>query len=194
MRKIRVPLELADGTKARSLEDLKNHFDLGSVLTYCGNGKLLTWLRDRNLDNEADAVEALNHTAPDFQKKLFTIFEVEYTKSVDMEVLAHRQERIEKLKRYTDNDEIIRDVDLVAFDQKELVALLDKGCERIYLCGVRFAIPASRICKTYIGVNKPKVWISGKEKDFDLLDITAIGCEVVRRKEPKASEKGTPCV
>ena len=178
MGKIRFPLELADGTKARSLEDLKDRFDLESVLTYYSNGKLLTWLQDRFLEDEVDAIAALDDTAPDFQEKLCAIFGVEYTEPVDMETLARRQERIEKLKQYTDDDEVIKNVDLVAFDQEELADRLNEGCERIYLCGDNFIIPSSEKGKPYIGVKEPKIQISGKPDDFNSLGISLTGCTV----------------
>ena len=47
MKKIRFPLKLADGTQARSLEELKEHFDLASMLEHYSSGKLLIWLQDR---------------------------------------------------------------------------------------------------------------------------------------------------
>ena len=101
-KKIRFPLELADGTQARTLEDLQEHFDLESVLSYYKNGKLLTWLRDRYLESEAEAVEALDETAVDFQKQFCGIFGAEYTDhSVDLEGIARRQERLAKLRTYT---------------------------------------------------------------------------------------------
>ena len=46
-KKIRFPLEMSDGTRVHSLDELREHFDLGSVLGYYKNGKLLAWLNDR---------------------------------------------------------------------------------------------------------------------------------------------------
>ena len=67
-KKIRFPLDLADGTQARSLKDLKDHFDLESVLCHYKSGKLLRWLRDHNAGMEADSIEVLDESASDFQK------------------------------------------------------------------------------------------------------------------------------
>ena len=124
-KKIRFQLALADGTKAGSLEALKKHFDLESVISYYNNGDLLTWLRDRNIEAEADAVEALDATAPDFQEKLCTIFGAAYVGPIDMEELASRQKRIERLRKYTDDDAIIKNINSVAVDQEELTDLQD---------------------------------------------------------------------
>ena len=150
-KKIRFPLSLSDGTQARTLDELKEHFDLESVLGYYKSGKLLTWLRDRYEETEADAVEALDENASDFQQKLCAVFGVEFSGSdVDMEEIAHRQERLANLRQYTDEDEFIQNIDAVAFDQEELIDLLDEGCEKIYLCGEKFTVPASQKNKAYV--------------------------------------------
>lgn len=186
-KKIRFQLALADGTKAGSLEALKKHFDLESVISYYNNGDLLTWLRDRNIEAEADAVEALDATAPDFQEKLCTIFGAAYVGPIDMEELASRQKRIERLRKYTDDDAIIKNIDSVAFDQEELADLLDADLKEIYLCGDNFTIPVSLKGKTYIGVNQPHIRISGKSQEQELSGINVIDCIIDSAK--KESEK-----
>lgn len=179
-KKIRFPLSLSDGTQARTLYELKEHFDLESILGHYKSGKLLTWLRDRYEETEADAVETLDESAPDFQQKLCAIFGVEFSGSgVDMDKIAERQRRLEELRKYTDEDEFIQNIDLVAFDQEELIDLLDEGCEKIYLCGKKFTVPASQKNRAYIGINSPKVIISGNvEGDWAERNITFTGCEV----------------
>ena len=179
-KKIRFPLELADGTQARTLEDLQEHFDLESVLSYYKNGKLLTWLRDRYLESEAEAVEALDETAADFQKQFCGIFGAEYKDhSVDLEEIARRQERLAKLRTYTDEVEFIDHIDLVAFDQEDLADLLDDGQKVIYLCGEKFSVPVSQHGVHYTGVNSPVVHLSGKlPKSWEEADIVFQSCNV----------------
>lgn len=179
-KKIRFPLNLADGTQARSLDELKEHFDLESVLSYYKSGKLLTWLRDRYIETEADAVEALDEGAPDFQQRLCAIFGAEFSGAgIDMEEIIRRQERMKKLRQFTDEDEFIQNIDFVAFDQEELADLLDDGCGKIYLCGERFEVPVSQKDKAYIGINSPKVKISGNVgDDWEEREIIFTGCKV----------------
>lgn len=179
-RKIRFALSLSDGTQARSLDELKEHFDLDAVLGHYKSGKLLTWLRDRYIEDEANAVEALDENALDFQKKLCEVFGVELAgDGADLEEIARRQERLGKLRQFTDEDEFIQNIDAVAFDQEELADLLDEGCERIYLCGDKFTVPAPVQNKVYVGVNSPVVHISGKiDDDWGSRNIVFSGCEV----------------
>ena len=184
-KKIRFPLELADGTQARTLEDLQEHFDLESVLGYYKNGKLLTWLRDRYLESEAEAVEALDETAVDFQKQFCEIFGAEYTDhSVDLEEIAHRRERLAKLRTYTDEVEFIDHIDLVAFDQEDLADLLDDGQKKIYLCGERFDIPVSQRGVHYKGITTPVIHLTGKlPEDMEETGITFENCSVENMPE-----------
>ena len=46
-RKIRFPLKMKNGAEVRTLDELKENFDLESVLGYFADGKLSTWLADR---------------------------------------------------------------------------------------------------------------------------------------------------
>ena len=168
-KKIRSPLVMADGTAAHNLEEFREHFDLEKAAEYYKNGKLQTWLRIRYYDDEADALEALDVNDTDFQKKLCGIFGVEFTGSaVDLEEIERRQERLAKLREYTDEKELIDRIDQIAFDQEDLADLLGEETETIYLCGKYFVVPARCSHVTYIGINQPTVHISGLEKGTPL--------------------------
>lgn len=186
-KKIRFPLVLAEGAQVRSLDELREHFDLETILGYYKTGKLLTWLEDRYLEGEAKAVRALDETAPDFQLRLCEALQVEYTGSdVDLEAIRIRQERLVRLRTMTDEDEFLQNIDSVAFDQEELADLLDEERTTVYLCGKRFTVPALRKGVTYVGINEPEVKISGElPENFDELGITFRACKVDRPEPPK---------
>lgn len=180
---IRIRLALADGTQARSLVDLREHFDLESVLEHYQDGKLLKWLRGLYSEAEADAVEALDENAPDFQKKLCEVLGVEYPgDEVDLEAIQRRKERLDRLRAVTDEPEHIAHIDQVAFDQEDLADLLDDGVTIIYLCGGSdeiFQLPARLHNVQYIGIGIPKVHINGKITETrEELAYRIIGCRV----------------
>lgn len=52
--------------------------------------------------------------------------------------------KISELKQFIEDDEIIKNVDKVAFDQEESADLLDEDINLIYLCGEKFTIPLSK--------------------------------------------------
>ena len=172
-RKVKFPLKLADGTEARTLEELKEHFDIESVAGYFSDGSLLVWLQSRYYDEEADKISKLSKDdAKDFYKELCSIFGIESVEEVDPEEIAWRQERLNRLKKYTRDEKILACVDKVAFDQEELADLLDEGVDEIYLCANRFVIPLRMKNKNYIGVGESVAVIrSEKPIDFDALNI-----------------------
>lgn len=177
-KKIRFPLKLAEDKEVRTLDELREHFDLEKVLEYYKNGKLLTWLEDRYLEGEAEAVRGLDDTKPDFQRQLCAVFQVEYTgDDVDLEEIERRQEKLKRLRSITDNAEFIQNIDLVAFDQEDLADLLDEGQKRIYLCGETFQIPVSQKEITYIGINDPGIHLTGNvPEDVREVGITYKNC------------------
>ena len=172
-KKIKFALEMADGEQVRNLDALREHFDIEKIVGYYLNGKLLTWLRDRYYDLEAEQVEQLSKEDKHLNQKLCAIFGVETAdKELDTEEINRRTERLNKLKQYTDDREILSKVDQVAFNQEDLSDLIDEEIREIYLCGNNFTIPLRVTDKTYIGIGKAIAVIrSNKSVDFNDLNI-----------------------
>ena len=172
-RKIKFALKMADGADVRTIDELKEHFDVESVVGYFTDGRLLNWLQVRYYDDEADKVQRLKPNDPQLHKKLCAIFGVKSeVEELDLEEISRRHERLNKLKQYTADENILAHVDQVAFDQEDLGDLLDEDATLIYLCNNRFTIPLRVTDKTYIGVGKAIAVIrSNKLVDFDALNI-----------------------
>lgn len=172
-KKIKFPLKMADGSQARNIEELREHFDLTMILGYYASGRLIEWLTDRYYDDEAEKIKALEPSSKEFKKNLCEILAVPYSENeagdVDLAEIAAKNERYERLKQFTADDTILAAVDLVAFTQEDLADLLDKDAKLIYLCGERFRIPCSKGGVTYIGVNNPVVDIPGYYNKKEIL-------------------------
>ncbi len=164
-KKSKFPLEMKDGVQVRTMEALKENFDLEKICENFMNGKLLTWLEERYYEEEAEQVKALEQTDADLKKKLCQILGVEWAEedTVDLDEIALRQERLAKLKQLTDDEEILSKVDQVAFDQEELADLLDEGVKEIILCDNKFVIPLSQKNIRYRGVGKAIVEIKSAQ-------------------------------
>lgn len=177
VRKIKFGLNMPAKKGIGTMQELKEYFDLESILEYYFNGKLCRWLRDRDYNEEAAQLEQLDKEKPDFKEALCKVFDVEYKANAAEEVTATEIEQlVEKrklLRQYTDDENILEHAEQVVFSQKELKEAL-KGDEQqtIYLCGDKFTIPVGRKNKTYIGVNMPEVEIlSVTAQDLDKLNI-----------------------
>lgn len=85
VKKIKFPLEMASGVQVRSLEELKENFDLEKIIAYYMNGKLLIWLKDRYYDDKAAQILELNNKDKNLKQKICNIIGVEYkTSNVDL--------------------------------------------------------------------------------------------------------------
>ncbi len=172
-KKIRFPLKIND-TDVRSIEDLRENFDLETVLGYYTNGKLVTWLRDRYYNEEADTIEALSADDEQLGSKLAKALgvEIEADENLDIEEVKFRREKLEMLSRYISDRKILDNMDIVAVDQDDLYDILDSGADKVYLFKETFSVPTRRGDVTYIGLNGAKVKLQGKtDYDFNAVNI-----------------------
>ena len=63
---IQFPLEMADGAKVRTLEELQEHYDIASVIKYYKDGRLQRWLKANYEDEIAQNLQEL-------LKKVFSV-------------------------------------------------------------------------------------------------------------------------
>lgn len=178
-RKIRFPLKMKNGAEVRTLDELRDNFDLESVLGYFMDGKLLTWLADRYYDDKAEAVSTLTADMPDLNAKLCEILEVEYQPeddAADLEYIQRRNEKLKILSSVTDDKEILDNIDSVAITQDDLFDILVALPEKVYLYGEKFFIPLGieNIC--YIGINNPLITLFSdmdfhKEENISFKDV-----------------------
>lgn len=177
-RRTKFALELNDNKNIMTMADLRDNFDLKKLVDCVNDGKLERWLHERFYSDEADAIENLDVNDVNFFRELCEILGVDYEKYAEQaEILAWRIARLERLKKITDDVEILQKVDDVAFDQEELEDILsqDKIPDTIYLCDRYYRFPSGimRIQNVrYVGIGKVTVVVeSDKEIDFDSLKI-----------------------
>lgn len=127
---VKFPLKMAGGTMVRTIEELREHFDLTAALAYYKDGRLTRWLENGYYDEEARKVAALDTASDNIAGELCAILGVSYSASeleqADLGKISKRHERIEQLKQYTVDDAILAAVDRVAFTQEELDNLVSK--------------------------------------------------------------------
>ena len=195
-KKIKLPLEMADGVKVRTLDELKDNWSLEKVVENYLNGRLVTWLNDRYYTELAEQVSALaevqDNTA--LQKELCRIFDVDFEdeEDIDVDAVNERNRKLDILRQHTADDTVLKNVDIVAFDQEELGDILDSGENVIYLFNNTFSIPLSVKNKKYIGIGKAECLIHSK----DVVDFAELGIEfenvVFDEKYRKIEEEESP--
>ena len=156
MKKIKLPLEMANGVMVtKSLEELKENWDLEKIVEHFVTGKLITWLNDRYYTDLAEKVENLpkDGDSRKLQQALCRVFEMPCEElELDVDEIAERKRRQDLLRQFTSDDEILKNVDKVAFDQEDLAYLLDDEIAEIYLFNNKFTIPLNVEGKKYIGI------------------------------------------
>lgn len=182
-KRIRFSLEMDNDIQVRTLEELRDNFSLERVMEYYMNGKLNVWLKDRYLDDIVAQIDELDKNQEDFTQKLCDALGVEYQSfDMDLDEFENRNKRLAKAKEYTDDENILKNIDNIAFDQDELYDRIDEGKNVIYLCGERFEIPLAKKNIHYIGINNPIAVIPSQEEvDFDELGIQFEGIEYDER-------------
>ena len=155
VKKIKFALEMKDGFKVRTLEELRRNFDLEKVVEYFVDGRLERWLEDRYYEKEVNDIRQLNTTEPDVNA-LCNILNVPHDKNIAVDVTAilRKREKLDKLKQITSDEAILKSVDCVAFTQEELENIINKGQDRIYLYGQNFVIPAEKKNRMYLGIGE----------------------------------------
>jgi hypothetical protein len=71
---------MANGVTVRTLEELKENWDLGKIIEYYHNGRLINWLNDRYYTDIVEEINKLNEIADpqELQKQLCDIFGVTF--------------------------------------------------------------------------------------------------------------------
>lgn len=158
-RNIKYPLIMNDDIKVRTLEDLQMHFDLERTLAYFENGKLVKWLYDRYEDDIANQVMALDKDSPDVISRLCDLLGVKIDNiiTVSMDSVREKNEVLERVKRITDDKEVISNFEKVAFSQEELDNMLKSGVNVVYLYGQSFSIEPEYENVRVVGVNNPEI-------------------------------------
>lgn len=185
MSKVKFPLEMANGVHVRTIEELKDNFEINKVVGYFLEGKLQTWLTDRYYDEEAEQIGELRTDDPEITKKISEIFEIEYVEAeeVDVDKIASDNERIAKIKQFTDDEDIIKNFDKVAFTQEELADLYDAGMQTIYLCEGEFKIPKAKQELNYIVFGGAKTNLPEKKQEEPKIELPKECVEIISKLE-----------
>lgn len=134
-KKIKFPLEFSNGVKVRTLEELQQYADVESILRYYHNEKLKIWLEARDYNDIVSQILSIDTTDASYVNTLCNILGIEY-ENLDIEVteIQKNEEKLNRLRRLTSDENILSNVDNIVFSQQELDELVTQNPEIIYLC------------------------------------------------------------
>ena len=175
-RVLNFSLTMKDGYKVeRDIADLREHFDLETVLGLYKEGKLQRWLKRNGYTEEAAQLDDLDEDDSNFKSVFCHVLGVEAADhdAVDVAELSERTWRLRKLRDYTTDPYLLDLAENTAFSQEDLDTLIDEGAEEIVLCDGRFTIPLKARGTKYYGAGKAIAVIESDEViDFERKYIT----------------------
>ena len=182
MAKKTFALEL-NGIEIKTLEDLRENFNLEQIIEYFKSGKLYYWLEDRFYDDEVEALEDISTDDKNLAQKICAALNVECDE--DLEFTQRIREKKKFLAEKTDDQNIIDNATITALNQDDLANLLHMDYKVIYLCGENFTVPIRVENKKYIGVlSTPKIKIkANSDEDLAAKNIVFENCKLAWRKE-----------
>lgn len=160
-KRIKFPLKMKNGAEVRTLDELKENYDLESVLGYFADGRLATWLADRYYDDLCNAINSLNTNDDGFQEALCKCLGIEYISNeyYNLSEISRQRERLTYLKSIIADENILKHSNSIALNQEELLAKINEGHKDIYIGKGTFEISLLYENITYHGFENPIVTI-----------------------------------
>lgn len=180
-KKIKFPLQMKDGYKVRTMEELRVHSDPESLIAYFLDGKLKSWLKDRYYQEEIDEINKLKSSDDNLLQSLYDILNIN-KKNDDMEKfeiddVLRKYNILSKVKQYTDNKEILENIDSIATSQSEFENILKKNVSIVYLLGKKFVLPHCAENILIKGINNVEIEVNSQEViDFEKIKVYFENC------------------
>lgn len=172
---------MKNGVMVRTLEELQENFDAEKLVGYLLSGKLQMWLMDRHYEEQLEKVKAIDTSSNTVLVDVCKAVEIQFDKAknyIKVDEIAKRQEKIKKIRQYTDDKEVIDHIDDVAMNQKELDSMLKRAVDRVFLYGEEFQVASDFIKDVvFIGINAPVIKIQPEILvNFDEINVEIQGC------------------
>lgn len=187
MKKIKFPLEMAEGTQVRELEELQQYFDLERAIEYFSNGKLQKWLANTYNDDILEEIEQLTGREENFISKFTSALGVDNDKkNLNVQKVINKSLLREKLKEFFPNEKVEEIAPFTVETQEELERLSGKKCKKIYLLQNKFYISKDMKNIYFIGIGNPQIEVEAEErKDFEKQKIRLKGVKPINEDTKK---------
>lgn len=166
------------GTQVRSLERLREQFDLDAAMSAFLDGTLEQWLKNCYYERECARVQTLDRNlSTNTKRRLCAIWGVQFSddEALNAEQAKKVAQKQEILEKYTQDAQILSHAAETATDQGELAELLDQGVKTIYLCDGSFYVPIRKGGVHYIGVGTPVMLAPFTQEQYRKAGVTLEG-------------------
>lgn len=175
---IKFPLDMGDGKKVRTIEELRESFDAEKLVGHFVSGKLQTWLADRHYKNEHEQIMKLEIGSEKILQELCAVFQIEPDlTNIKVTEVLEKERLVKELRQFTDDEEILNHLDRVAVNQEQLDGLLRQSSTVIYLFGENFEIPCDLKNIQIKGINTPVLKVKTDEV-IDFKGVEILNCSL----------------
>ena len=146
------------GTTIHSMKELREHFNRDEILAAFTDDHLLLWLQQHYYETEAEQLCMIGSGDNNCFRKICRVFGVNHMDYISLSEEEKKQQKqkeetVKKVISDTKADEnLLKELALIATDQEELAHLIDADEPKIYLCNENFSIPISKPGIEYIGI------------------------------------------
>lgn len=161
-RKIKFPLIMNGGKKVRTIDELRDNFELENMLNYYIDGTLSRWLKCQNYNAELTNLSKLNIESESFIKELYYSLGIIYKQDIKIDIKKFKEKNLKtkKLNEYIDSDNVKSIINKVAFSQEDLLQIIQEGKKIVYLYNGEYSINLNIHDIEYIGIGYPTVLIN----------------------------------
>lgn len=188
MKKVKIPLEMENEVKVRSIEELRENFSITKIYEHYQSGKLQSWLERWYYDDILKSLQEITYNEETFCEDMCKIFAVECSEFIQAEwdEFLEQKNSAENRIRYINTlfeeagvniPETISDFNMIAINQIELDMLLENGNKKPYICTrEKLTIPLKYKDIAYVGLNNPEIELESSDvKQYVHNNIELIG-------------------
>lgn len=164
-KQIKFPLGMKNGAEVRSIEELRENFDMESLMKHFLSGKLKRWLESYYYDDILEKIQDLTGEEENFTEILAEALGITISGDSFNSKDIIRQIRLkEELKRFVSETEL-EEMEYIAESQQDLEQFIDAGHKKIFLYGEKFMLPSRMKDTECIGIRTPVISVEAESKE-----------------------------
>ena len=182
------------GTTIHSMKELREHFNRDEILAAFTDDHLLLWLQQHYYETEAEQLCMIGSGDNNCFRKICRVFGVNHMDYISLSEEEKKQQKqkeetVKKVISDTKADEnLLKELPLIATDQEELAHLIDADEPKIYLCNESFSIPISKPGIEYIGIGDVSIENPFTPEQYRKAGITMTNISLPVTENPETTD------